>query len=161
MTGLVWYAAYGSNLLRARFLCYLEGGAPAPGMPVQRGAADPAPPRDERAVTLPFERYFGQHAEAWGGAVAFLDPLTRGDTPGRAYLLTEEQFSDVLAQENGWPDRAPRDQGWYRCVLGLGEIEGVPLRTITSLDRHPAGPPSVAYLDVVRRGEAETAMLDR
>ena len=26
--GLVWYACYGSNLLKERFLCYIRGGRP-------------------------------------------------------------------------------------------------------------------------------------
>jgi hypothetical protein len=158
---LVWYAAYGSNLLRARFLAYLEGGS-FEGGPPERGCADPSPPRDEAAMTIRHRRYFAYEAARWGGGgVAFVDPYVRGTTLGRAYLVTEEQFADVLAQENGWPDRTPIDQGWYRCVLGMGEHDGVPLRTITSLDRGPLRAAAPPYLDVIRRGEAETKELPR
>ncbi len=151
---LVWYVAYGSNLLRERFLCYLAGGS-FEGSDVHRGAADPAPPRDEAAMTVPYERYFAYEVPRWGGGgVAFVDPYVRGTTLGRAYLITQGQFADVVAQENA-------AAGWYGCTLGLGERDGVPVLTFTSLDRGPARAPSASYLDVIARGEAETERLPR
>jgi hypothetical protein len=159
MSDLVWYAAYGSNLLRARFLTYLKGGRFEDLPRDHRRCDDPSPPRDEVKMTLPFARYFAYDSDTWGGGVAFLDPNRRGTTTGRLYLVTEGQFSHVLAQENGWQDRMPEDKGWYRCVFGLGELDGVPVRTITSLERGPARAPSAAYRDVIARGEVETALL--
>ncbi|MFV0525257.1 MAG: histone deacetylase [Acidimicrobiales bacterium] len=117
----VWYAAYGSNLLAARFSTYLTGG-PVPGSTgrVQPGARDPAPPRDEATMTVPHRLRFARRSPSWGGGgVAFLDtrpgpagpgrrPGTAGRAPGpslptrlRLWLLTAAQFADVAAQENG------------------------------------------------------------
>lgn len=108
MTDLVWYAAYGSNLLAARFLAYLAGG-PVPHRPtttIQAGARDPAPPRQHRRAELAHELVFGGVSPGWGGGgVAFLDPgpLAAGREPalGRFWLITAEQFEDVFRQENG------------------------------------------------------------
>ena len=153
----VWYVAYGSNLLRERFLAYVEGRTFRGKK--HRGCADRTPPREEFAMTLPYRRYFAHRSTLWGGGVAFLDVFSPGRTVGRAYLLTTGQFADVLAQENGWPDRTAKPKGWYRMTLGLGDLDGVPMRTITSMDRGPVHAPSEAYLDVIRRGEEETLLL--
>lgn len=45
VTGLVWYAAYGSNLAAVRLRCYLAGGRPPGGARTYPGARDPSPPR--------------------------------------------------------------------------------------------------------------------
>ncbi|MEZ5411257.1 MAG: hypothetical protein R2761_24725 [Acidimicrobiales bacterium] len=126
--GLVWYAAYGSNLWSARFLTYLAGG-PVPLSPtarVQAGARDPSPPRDDRPARLPGRVLFGRSSAGWGGGgVAFLDPEPEpepGPAPGaepetgaapapgaecpvlgRLWLITADQFADVASQENGHP----------------------------------------------------------
>lgn len=127
MTGLVWYAAYGSNLWSARFLTYLTGG-PVPLSPagrVQDGARDPAPPQADTPSHLPGRLVFGRSSSGWGGGgIAFLDPAPapapapaaadpgpgrataaeRGDQVlGRLWLITAEQFADVASQENGHP----------------------------------------------------------
>ena len=43
---LVWYASYGSNLNRARFMAYIEGGTVA-GNDVVYGCTDTTAPRDD------------------------------------------------------------------------------------------------------------------
>jgi hypothetical protein len=118
--GLVWYAAYGSNLSWARFHTYLSGG-PVPHSPVegrtQAGSRNTAPPIDDRPWWLPFNVYFAGSPSGWGGgAVAFLDterapgtpdagpvdgPLPAAGAPGRIWLLSVEQFEDVFRQEDG------------------------------------------------------------
>lgn len=154
----VWYVAYGSNLLRERFLCYVTGGEFLGR--AHRGCADPTPPRDEFGLVLPFERYFAHNSSFWGGGVAFLDPLRRGETVARAYLLTYGQFLDVFAQENGWRTRHWEKRGWYRATLGLGDDgAGVRLMTFTEIERARPVRPSERYLDVIRRGEAEVDAL--
>ena len=51
-TPLVWYVAYGSNLLTDRMLAYLVGcGDDRPWGP-HWGARDPAPPLDDRRVEV-------------------------------------------------------------------------------------------------------------
>lgn len=120
MSGLVWYAAYGSNLWSARFLTYLTGG-PVPLSPagrVQEGARDPSPPRADTPTRLAGRLLFGRSSSGWGGGgVAFLDPAgpdlaapapAAGDDVGsqvlgRLWLITLDQFADVASQENGHP----------------------------------------------------------
>ncbi len=133
MTDLVWYAAYGSNLLAARFAVYLAGG-PVPHRPtpsVQAGARDPSPPRADRRVELPHELVFAGASPGWGGGgVAFLDPRPQGPeaepTLGRRWLITAEQFEDVFRQENGMAvpgsDAHPGSGPGGRAEVGDGPL---------------------------------------
>ncbi|HEX8002493.1 MAG TPA: gamma-glutamylcyclotransferase family protein [Mycobacteriales bacterium] len=131
---MIWYVAYGSNLLAERFARYV-GDVPA----------------EQRRVTIPYARYFAkERTDRWGeGGVAFLDPDTPAETLGRAYLLDEERFAALHAAEGEW----------YARLLDLAPVEGVPARTFTSPVRLPDNPPGPAYADVVRRGEEETRRL--
>ena len=54
-------------------------------------------------LTAPFQMYFAGHSVMWGGSSAFLDTRqgSIATTHLRAYLITEQQFEDVVAQENG------------------------------------------------------------
>lgn len=172
----VWYAAYGSNMCYARFACYLEGGCPPGGTRDHVGCRDPSAPRDHRPVHLPGSMYFAQESRTWGGGVAFYDPETPGPTPGRAYLVTEAQFCDVVAQEmrrepgvdldltevveNGRQSVGP---GWYETLVRAGSIDGVPVLTFTA--PWPAGSvawtaPSAAYLTMIGRGLREAHRWD-
>ena len=170
---LVWYAAYGSNLARARFSCYLRGGVPAGAHRANPGCRDSTPAGDVRPVTLPHRLYFAGTSRSWGGGgVAFLDPAldpTAG-TLGRAWLVTVEQLSDVLAQENGrrppGPDLAldvlaaegavTLGPGPYEHLLAGGDIDGIPVATFTCARRLPATAPGPAYRDVIVTGLAES-----
>jgi hypothetical protein len=106
------------------------------------------------------ELYFAKNSDPWGGAVAFVLPEpSKSQTLGRAYLISEEQFTDIAAQENG---RRPGDaefrfdyayaeknaqsyfnssdpsrplsggKSWYGRVLLLGTRESWPVFTLTA-----------------------------
>ncbi len=189
---LVWYAAYGSNLWWARFRCYLEGGTP-PGSTgdANPGARDPSPPRADRAVRLPRRVVFAGRAASWGGGgVAFLDHtvVAGGDRAwGRLWLVTVQQFADVVAQENGGggdvdlvrdlgatptelsigvvTPLAPTSavHGRYTGILALDPVEGIPVVTCTSpapVAPADANPPSAAYRRTLAQGLAECTDLD-
>lgn len=167
MTELIWYAAYGTNLDRSRLGCYLEGGTPPGGARSTPGARDPRPPRGDRAVHLPGSVYFAWNSHTWGGGVAFLDPTAADTSPGRAYLLTHAQFSDVVAQEM---HRAPGvdldlavlgghrswafGDGRYETLHVVDEIDGSPVVTFTAPATAPLDyrAPSAAYLSLMGRG---------
>ncbi len=171
---LVWYAAYGSNLLRARFLTYLRGG-PVPGSGrIQHGARDGTDPVDDRPYRLPRQLLFGGRSSGWGdGGVCFVEPA-RVDSDGclgRAWLITAEQLADVWAQENGRTEGPAVDvgaladgrtgdfgAGWYRHLEPVGELDGHPVATFTFAPGDE-GPPEnaadVSYLTVMGRGLAE------
>lgn len=174
---LVWYVAYGSNMDPNRFAHYLKGGRPAGARRAMRGARDPAPPRDRRAVRLSRRLFFAEESVVWGGGLAFLDheadPTTT--TPAVAHLVTTSQFDDVLAQENR---RAPRPSplkdlptsgslvvgpGRYETLVDCSTIEG--RRAVTFVgskpmaDARPA-PPSSAYLATMAAGLRSVVGLD-
>ena len=169
-TELVWYAAYGSNCSPARFRAYLEGGTPPGATHVHRGARDPSPPVADGPLVFPSAVCFRGHAKNWGGAPAFLEHAeTRAGALGRRYLVTLEQFEDVLAQENRLdaplpvdPHRAAGDRQVvterpYGQVVTLEPVDGHPVLTFTSPEppeaRDPAAP-SASYLGTIVRGLA-------
>jgi hypothetical protein len=164
---LIWYAAYGTNLDAQRLGCYLAGGTPPGGGRSTPGARDPRPPRADRAVHLPGSVYFAWESPTWGGGVAFLDTLAPGTSPGRAYLLTHEQFSDVVAQEMHRPPGVDLDlavlgghrswafgDGRYETLHVVDHVDGAPVVTFTAPASAPLDyrAPSAAYLTVMGRG---------
>lgn len=106
----------------------------------------------------------------WGGAPAFLEhrSVAAGEVGalGRRYLITFEQFEDVLAQENG-RDHLPVAEiprsgartivgpGRYDQVVGLAPVDGIPVVSFTSPEPPEAAEPSApsaAYLGHIVRG---------
>ncbi|NHN54485.1 histone deacetylase [Calidifontibacter sp. DB0510] len=175
MPDLLWYAAYGSNLSAARFGHYLAGGRPEGAARTMAGARDATPPRDTRALELPGSIFFGWESPTWGGGIAFYDPDRTGRALASAYLISREQFVDLLHQEmhrevgddldlgplwdSGGQDLGP---GRYERLLRVDELEELPVVTFTCpRDQRPAvNPPADAYLTVIARGLAETHALD-
>jgi len=173
MTTMVWYAAYGSNMLETRFLTYLHGGS-FDGGAAHRGARDDTPARDDTRLDFPCQLFFAHESSRWdNGGVAFVDPDAASDTKiiTRAYLITSEQFEDVVAQENGWRESKPvlfgqliedgrlvHGSGWYDLALCLGRHESYPVLTFTSstpIGRLPVRAPAPAYLTTLCRGLCE------
>ncbi|KAI3761285.1 hypothetical protein L1987_51697 [Smallanthus sonchifolius] len=152
----VWYASFGSNMSKSRFLCYIQGGQ-AEGMkrPCQ-GGVDKTKPKEVMWKTVPHSLFFGRESTVtWGpGGVAFLDPETNNQekTFMCLYRITLEQFNDVLLQENVRIDtsspfidlnaldsieheknvslEALKD-GWYHNVVYLGKENDIPILTMT------------------------------
>src|SRR5215467_2749995 len=112
----VYYASYGSNLDRARFMVYLRGGSPYGSermYPRNRGGAEP--PTDDVCFTSEdWTVTFAGRSQAWlwdprdpesGGGMAFL-VRREGISPApcavrfRAYLITLGQFVEVVCLEN-------------------------------------------------------------
>lgn len=148
----VWYACYGSNLCRERFLWYIHGGGPKNNP----GCQDKTLPVVDRLYTIHYELYFANQSKTWGnGGVAFLklENDERIETLGRVYLITSEQFEDVKKQEGA-------SNKWYGHVLELGEMGGIPVKTLTrvpeNIGQYVINTPSLEYLDMLRRGLVET-----
>ena len=170
----LWYSCYGSNLSYQRFSCYIQGGTPAGTGRHHPGCSNGSPPLRDRPHIVHHQLYFAEHSPTWeNGGVAFLHPVPQptAHTYGRIYLITTEQFLQVLRQENSLdPDdptctvdlettirqgssRLPR--GWYSLVLFLGYEEGIPVFTFTSPEILPANPPGPRYLATIRSGLRE------
>ncbi|WP_280436506.1 histone deacetylase [Nocardia carnea] len=175
---LVWYAAYGSNADPSRLGCYLTGDTPdgavatpdAHGCGPQpaRGCRDRTPPARSIGIVLPGLLYFATESAIWTGGRAFYDPMTPAETPARAYLLTNSQFSDIAAQEMYRPPGTDLDltevlrtgrsrfgPGRYETLICPGSYEGVPIVTCTA-DRRwrdlPGNPPAPPYLRRIATG---------
>jgi hypothetical protein len=172
----VWYASYGSNLSKDRFLCYIKGGRAQGSSEVEEGCRNAADPLQDRPVQIPHPLYFSKTAAKWDhGGVAFLDAERRDSrTLGRMYLITQEQFVDVVKQENSL-DKLPsidfdsviqHPQGvvllkdkWYGRILYVGEEEGFPIFTFTSPEPFQASHatrPAESYLRMLILGYKET-----
>jgi hypothetical protein len=174
----IWYASYGSNLLRERFLAYIRGGRPPGAKFIQVGCSDPTPPSHDHGIMILHGLYFAEVSRHWENAgVAFVD--TRKDsiakTLGRMYLISTDQFKEVVLQENGYREtnvdlgmdleRTIQEgstelrEGLYRTLLCLGEEGGHPIFTFTAaggLDEAPLNPPGPLYLTIIVRGLRET-----
>jgi hypothetical protein len=171
----VWYVAYGSNLARDRFRCYLSGGRPAGSMRDYEGCRDPGDPTDDIGLEVPGGLLFAGSSPSWGGGMAFYDPDADGVVAGRAYLVTTDQLADVVAQEMrrppggrfalGLAELLPRiesvvtsGRGTYETIVRLGERDGASMFTVTHHDvphlrpARPTGP----YLQWICRGLHES-----
>jgi hypothetical protein len=169
----VWYVSYGSNLDAARFTCYLSGGRPAGSSRDYEGARDKRPARRAIALEMPYPLYFAGTSKVWGGSPAFIDASApSGRTLGRGYLITWEQFEDVVAQENARCSAALAiadeeleggfarqvGPGRYELLVCTGRLEGAPVVTFTSprgVATTEIGSPTPAYLAMMIGGLRE------
>ena len=177
----VWYASYGSNLLRERFMAYIRGGkVPGAGFD-QVGCTDKTPPRQNLGIMILHRLYFAWTSAPWENAgVAFIrkEKDDAAGTLGRLYLISEDQFREVFLQENGHrrldvevgldlektlKERSSVLPGLrYGTLLHLGHEQGHPIFTFTASwedDQAPINPPGPRYLEVMARGLKEAYSL--
>ncbi|MEC5424799.1 hypothetical protein QGM71_15035 [Virgibacillus sp. C22-A2] len=172
----VWYVSYGSNLCEDRFMCYINGDIPHGSETRELGCIDKTAPKRSVLAELPYPLYFAKERSKWGtGGVAFIghDPIESERTLGRKYLITDEQFSEIVAQENKQPgleidlQRVIREgsltitEGWYGTIIYLGEEVGFPMFTFTAntpMDEAIFSKPSEAYITTIGRGLTELGL---
>jgi hypothetical protein len=165
---LLWYVAYGSNLRRARFRCYLSGGRPDGALRTYPGSRDPAEPRAERPSRLPGQLLFSGESATWTGGMATYHAGAPGSVLALAYLVTFHQFSDVVAQEIRQPPGRDLDPsvlrgggshglgaGHYNLLVQVGEFDGFPALTITASVASAPRAPAAAYLASIATGLSE------
>ncbi|WP_236565486.1 MULTISPECIES: histone deacetylase [Nocardia] len=167
-SGLVWYAAYGSNMCPNRLRTYLRGGRPEGGALTLPGCRDPSDPVRSIPLLLPGVLYFATESLTWTGGRAFYDPGCPGEVAVHAHLLTAAQFSDIVAQEMY---RAPGAEvkltevidrgttslgsGRYETLVCAGTHAGHPVLTFTAPWRYRdvrGNPPAAAYLRYLAAG---------
>ena len=178
MKDLVWYASYGSNLLYDRFMCYIKGGYCKENDRYYEGCTDKTEPEYKRSIPIHHELYFAKNSPSWDDkGVAFIK--SRRDekalTHGRMYLITREQFTQVVRQEN---KKSPSysgitidfektiaqgqsmiNEGWYRRVICLGKEDGYPIFTFTGYGEDgviETNKPCEEYRKTIERGLKET-----
>jgi len=148
----VWYVTYGSNILKERFMKYIEGGFYEANGKTYKGCTDKSPPIKDKPYLIPYELYFGNKSKTWnGGGVAFINEDKRGVTLGRAYLITEDQFLEIQEQE-GSSDK------WYGHTVALHRDFGDFIHvTFTQTQEHrEENPPNNNYLKIIYEGLCET-----
>ncbi|ASN07363.1 hypothetical protein CFK40_10430 [Virgibacillus necropolis] len=173
----VWYASYGSNLNRDRFLCYINGGKPKGSEKIEVGCRDRSLPLKEATYIMHYPLYFAKASDRWqkqGVAFIGLEKDKKHHTYSRKYLITVEQFMDVVKQENNGAildmdlneimkrgSKTLKDS-WYGTILYLGEKNGYPIFTFTAdfdLDV-PFNKPSKEYLGMIINGLKTTLKLE-
>lgn len=151
----VWYVSYGSNMLKERFMHYIEGGAFEGGRAYHEPCEDTSAPLAVRQYDIPYDMYFRNCSGSWGGqGVSFLDITKAGHAKGVAYLITREQFEHVACQENGGCE-PEYSTGWYDTVITIGTMGGYEVVTITNGATENSNRPSDAYIEVLCRGLQE------
>jgi hypothetical protein len=140
----IWYVAYGSNLSWERFCKYLQGGQPEGSERNYPGCRDTSDAVDSFGLLIAGGVYFAGQSSGWGAGMAFYDAGAKGEVAARAYLITTEQFVDVLAQETRRApgmtlDLKPLFQGdsystgvgGYPLLVRVGKRGALPLVTFT------------------------------
>ena len=180
MNEMVWYVCYGSNLLEERFLCYVRGGVIPGNTLSERGAKDTTPPVKSEKCMIDHELFFSTPVKKWfGSGVAYIDPQKTEElqtvTLGRRYLITLEQFLDVVRQENSLLEdcelpidfdklKAAGSQvvlpgSYYGRLLYLGDAENFPMYSFTcipDMEKMEKAPLFGPYYDVIAAGLQET-----
>lgn len=160
---LVWYVAYGSNKVATRLHTYLCGGTPKGSRRTYLGARNPMLPERSVQLHIPHRLFFAGESPVWGGGVAFVDPRTdpAHSTAAVAWLITTEQLSDLVTQENGGEAPGPRivmpavgkhevlATGRYDLLVGIDPIDGIAAATLTASNPPEPREPSAAYLALV------------
>ena len=164
MSEYVWYLSYGSNMLKERFMCYIEGGTYK--TVTEEGCRDKTPPVDEKIIMIPHRVYFAGSNKKWNDAgVAFIESEEKGLATCRMYKITKEQFVDVLKQENRLDEIPEVDfekvmekgqmkviESEYDNMLYLGDHDGVPIFTFTCSGSPDHNRPDRKYVDTINSG---------
>lgn len=156
-TDEVWYFGYASNLSEQRFHCYILGGKPLYGKACNPGCEDRTLLLESESYKVPYKLYFGlpgnrTETRMWGpGGVAFISPLKDEHreilTLGRIYRIKRGQYNEIRAQEG---------INWYNHEMILGEIDGIPVLTITHSEQiQRLLPPAIRYLKTIAVGLKE------
>lgn len=135
MITYVWYAAYGSNSNKARFMEYIKK------------CSDKTAPLEDRPIIIPFDIYFAYSSSRWERkGVAFLNDSKEGMTWGRMYKITMNQFNDIQRMEGNI----------YGKRISLGTVEDTPVYTFTSPSiRTDIKEPSKLYINTIKEGLKE------
>jgi hypothetical protein len=173
----IWYASYGSNTFRERFLCYIQGGQPKGSMTNYNGCRDKSLPISESPIFLAHDLYFAMSSRNWQrGGVCFVKTQSNFSTftYGYMYLITKEQFCDVVRQEiksetqinldfdnaitNG--NLVFKPDSMYGNLIFVGNKDNYPIFTFTNeINIQPTTKPSENYLTMIISGLIETHKL--
>ena len=178
----VWYVCYGSNLFTERFMAYIKGKNIIGTSIEEVGCRDKSDPVRIEKYILPYRMYFAGCSKRWNkqGVGFICDKLdSTYITYGKRYLITREQFVDIVCQENNVPLEevlsvfVPQfseignyilfPKKAYGRVMCIGIENGIPILTFTSVKESPdtAVAPSIEYMNMIALGIYETHNLSK
>ncbi|MBN2892482.1 MAG: hypothetical protein JXL97_11490 [Bacteroidales bacterium] len=168
----IWYCSYGSNLSLDRFMCYIIGGKPKNSSKEEEGCRDKTPPKDDRPHRIKHALYFARHSKKWnngGSCILSVKHDENKTTLGRKFLITVDQFLDIVSQNNGVEqthidfDEVIKhgsksiNDTLSGNILYLGDEDGYPIFTFTShFDETEFVKPDILYLATIGAGVKET-----
>lgn len=131
----VWYACYGSNINKERFMKYIEK------------CDDKTPPVENKPYYFENNIYFAKNSSIWdNGGKAFLDTTSKGHAYGRIYKITREQYETTKLLEGSD----------YKLKIDLGFIDGIPVYSFTDTEvDFKYRVPSYRYYNVILNGLKE------
>ncbi|MFP7296992.1 hypothetical protein [Neobacillus niacini] len=148
-----------------------KGGKPAGSSKVEIGCRNTSLPLKESVFEIQHPLYFAKEAARWGfQGVAFIGLSSEKEnvTLSKKYLVTREQFLDILKQENNGLEfdihledviekgsQVFRNNAWYGNILYLGEHEQYPIFTFTApwdVKEVQLKKPSYEYLSTIVKG---------
>ncbi|MDW7999003.1 MAG: hypothetical protein RMI30_06090 [Thermodesulfovibrio sp.] len=150
MKKYLYYAAYGSNMCKERFLFYINGGEFRGKQYI--GCNEKTPPEDGGWLEIPYRLYFAKKSSTWDSkGVAFLscnkEPNPIYHSIVRLWKISEDQFEDIQKQEGS---------RWYNVILHLGNKGGLDIKTFTGCWEKEKQNPSASYIDYIKKGLRET-----
>lgn len=142
-----------------------------------KGCKDKTMPSDSKAIEIKAELYFAKSSKTWsGGGAAFIQPNKQNLTLGKMYLITTEQFTELVKQEIRFGGKFEPDlnlaiknghlitlpETWYGKILFLGYEKEIPIFTFTNIDflESEINAPSAHYLEKNILGLKETYHLN-
>jgi len=168
----LWYASYGSNLNLDRFMCYIVGGKPKNSTKAEKGCSDKTPPIKDRPHKINNALYFARHSKKWnngGSCILSIDNKQNKITLGRKFLITKQQFLDIVSQNNGVENTKidfdeviklgskSINKSLSGNILYLGDEDNYPIFTFTShFDETEFVKPDILYLATIGSGIKET-----
>ena len=133
-TKYVWYACYGSNINKERFLKYIKK------------CTNKSLPLQEKPYLFFHNVYFAKYSRRWKGGKAFLDDTCPGLALGKIYKITEEQLKEIQANEGND----------YTKLVELGTIKGLQVFTFTDQQKNEKETaPSKSYYTTILKGLEE------
>lgn len=180
---MIWYVSYGSNISQSRFLHYIEGGF-LHGKTYHKGCTNQTSPLESLPYKIEgFELVFSYKSQRWGGGIGFIQYNKDTHVLARKYLITKDQFIQVMLQENGIHDYDEQEDylkmlegilkkkpnygesfpflhTLYGELIYLGECEkGFPKVTFSDTQRKEYNKPSIHYLGTISKGLLEIGHL--
>lgn len=151
---MVWYVAYGSNLLEERLKFYIEGGLCVYNGKYYRGCKDKTLFSETRPIIIPYDMYYSNYNKgSWeNSAVSFLNLSYPGKAYGKAYKIKRSQLDEIHLQEGS-------SSTWYPNVIQLENIEGLPAYTVANyqdMNKESFSKVSAEYGYVLYKGMKET-----